>query len=1195
MNFEKVELFGFKSFADKAEIKFSDGVTCIVGPNGCGKSNIADAIRWVLGEQSAKSLRGANMQDVIFKGTQTRKGISYCEVSLFFDNSNKIFNIEFEEVIVTRKLFRSGESEYYINKQPARMRDIVNLLREVGVGKEGYTIIGQGRVEEIVSAKPEDRRAIFEEATGISKFKSQKDENERRLNRTKENITRLMDIMAEKENRLGPLEKQANKTREYNELTTSLRHHELNTYISKVDSVGEDKEKINTRIRGLNDQLSLRNSELDKNEKEYADMMNEFNSLHKTLSDLNHKYTELCVTAEQRAGQNSLLTARIGFFNGEIEKAQADIKKNEERLTQNKLSIKDAKDTIEQCKKELATIIAEDEELSAQIVVLNEKIAVGESIEKESNKKIISSIENLADRKQVKSATDTELNNYSERAEELRSKIEGLDDKREKCFNDIENCDKEIIKLNNQIEKIKEDIINAENGVRALNESVAGCDSKIYNLNSTLSTLKAREGFYRSAKDNYEGYNEAVKQLQQRAKNTPELKKKIVALVGEVISCEKRFDTAIEILLGNAVQNIITETTDDAKYIIAYLKNNGIKRITFLPLDSVKSRDIRQDVVKACSERGAIGDATKIVKYDVKFERVISSLLGNTLVVDNLDNATRIAEKFGKTFRIVTLEGDVISTQGAITGGSTKKDVHGLLSNDRRIEDVVKQIKDTQAEMDVLTAEKKNTERERDNALDALDALEDSLVTAKQNKLLQEQKKDGLNQDMAEFDVELASAKEVLVIVEDKITALILRLKTTSDLTAELEKERKDLSVDAEKNLLQSETLKKKKEELLSRQTEIKIGTNALRTRIDSLKSDIVNLQNDNDGIKENSALLEKDIVNKQEIIADIKKQQALTAMTNEERVAMDKLRAEIEGIEDRSGELKNLLEERSQKRISIQEEINNISDKVHIQEIALTKIDSDLEYLQKTVWEDYGETYETAQSVKEENYDVSFGLTEIERIRKRRNFLGSINANALEDYRLELESYQELQTQKEDLDKAEADIRSVLETLKTEMVETFDEGFKQINENFGKIFKELFGGGRAMLELDYSIAEDKLEAGVEIKVEPPGKKMQRLSLLSGGEKALTAIAILFAILRLKPMAFCVLDEIEAALDEANVDRFARYLKKFSTETQFIVITHRKPTMELADTLFGVTMEEKGVSKLVSVKLSDAVKYDEKN
>ncbi len=1190
MNFEKVELFGFKSFADKAEIKFGDGVTCIVGPNGCGKSNVADAIRWVMGEQSAKSLRGSNMQDFIFSGTQTRKPLSYCEVSLFFDNSDKKFaSLDYTEVIFTRKLYRSGESEYYINKQPARLRDIINFLREVGVGKEGYTVIGQGKVEEIMSAKPEDRRVIFEEATGISKFKSKKDENERKLDRTRENIIRLSDIMSEKSNRLGPLEKQANKAREYNELTLELRHHEINTYISKADSVVEDKAKINKRIDGINDEYELRNKELDKNEAEYNAVLEEFNNLIKINKDLNTRYFELGTTAEKRAGENKIISNKIDFLKEQIATVQSEIDKNAEAIKNDKNAIKVAKDAISTQKDELNKLIKEDESLSVELISLNEKITVGETLEKESNKKIISSIETLSDHKLLSGKADAELSNYSERAEELRSKLFDLDDKKESAFNSSINCDKNIISYGKKLEEIKENIETCENEIRALNEISSKCDSNIYTLNSNYSVLKTKEEYCRLEKNNYEGFNESLKRLYQRANTDNELKKRIKGVVASIISCDKKYDVAIEIALGQALQNVVTETPEDAQYLINFLRRESIGRLTFLPITSVRLRDTRPELTRALSENGALGDATKLVKYDKQFDNIISTTLGNTLIVDTLENATKIAKKYGYSFKIVTLDGDVISTQGSLTGGANKKVVRGLVSPDRKLEDVLKQIAEVKAKMDAISKEKADADGKRDELLDKLETLEEEFNATKQAKSLEEQKKESFEQQIVDLTNEYKATEEVLSIVEGKINELILKVKTASGEAEQLELEKKNLSGEAEQNMLISETLKKKKEELLARQTEIKISTNSIRAKIDSLSQEITALETEINGLTAKRPDLDKSIAEKEEIISDLKQEQALTAMTDEERREIEKIKTEIENIEEKSDLLKKDLSAKADNRQRIQDEINALVEKKHIQETALVNIDANLQFLEQSVWEDYQLDYDMAQKEKVENYDVKFGEEEIQRIRRRRNFLGSINANAIDDYRAELESYNLLELQKKDLEDAEADIRDVLDTIKTEMIEQFDEGFKKINDNFGKIFKELFGGGRAMLELDYTNTADRLEAGVEIKVEPPGKKLQKLSLLSGGEKALTAIAILFSILRLKPMAFCVLDEIEAALDEANVDRFARYLKKFSKETQFIVITHRKPTMELADSLFGVTMEEKGVSKLVSVKLSDIV------
>ena len=1193
MNFEKVELIGFKSFADRAEIRFNDGVTCIVGPNGCGKSNVADAIRWVMGEQSAKSLRGSNMQDFIFSGTQLRKPLSYCEVSLFFDNTNRIFpSLDYNEVIITRKLYRSGESEYYINKQRARLRDIVNYLREVGVGKEGYTVIGQGKVAEIMSSKPEDRRVIFEEATGISKFKSRKDENERKLERTRENLTQFALIMSEVEDRLGPLERQANKTREYNELISNLRHHELNTYMSKSDSVVEDKAKINNRINALIEEASVRNDDFKANEDRYNAVMIESDSLNKVISNLNHEYTELRVQAEKKSSQNALHNTRVNFFEQQVKSEQDKLDSNVAKILSNKKAIEDAKNTITEKKKQRAISGNEELRVSSEIIKITELINLGESLERESNKKIISSIESLSEKKVLKGTADTELSNYTERRQEQTKKLNDLNTKKEEVLSALDLTEKSIVKYNNLAISLKEDIASKENEVRSLNDEIAKADNDIYKLNSYVSTLKTKEDFYRSYKDNYSGYNESIQNLFKHAKTNPTLKGKIKGVVAELISADKKFDVALETALGASAQNIVTETPEDAKYLIEYLKSHSLGRLTFLPKTSVKGREIRKEILSAVNEVGALGEATSVVKYDSQYENVISGLLANTLICDNIDNATKIAKKYSFAFKIVTIDGDVIATQGSMTGGSRKSNQAGVLSNDRKLEDVINELKSANSKMDATDKQKKSLEATRDKALDELEELNKKQQDTKQNNLLEGQKKKALEGSLLDYEKEILAVTEVLEFIDNKIDELNRRLLTVSGDSEALEEHRKTLSNEAEKNSVEAETLKTKKDNLNKELTDIRVNLTDLTNAIDALDESITSMSNENVSLKEENDRLEESIESKKTIIEEIRLEMQVMAMTEEERAELDRVKNKIDENEAHRDDLRAEVDVLTQKRQEIQDEITALIDKRHIQENALVKIDADLEYLQQSVWEDYQETYESAQKDREENYDVKAGEEEIKRLRTRKNFLGNINANAIEELKELQDRYEDMKLQKEDLEKAEADIKEALDTIKGEMVTQFDEGFKKINENFGKIFKELFGGGSAALELDYSNATDKLDAGVEIKIQPPGKKFQKLSLYSGGEQALTAIAILFSILRLNPMAFCVLDEIEAALDEANVDRFATYLKKFSKDTQFIVITHRKPTMEQADSLFGVTMEEKGVSKLVSVKLSD-VKTEE--
>ena len=1187
MNFEKVEIYGFKSFADKAEIKFGNGITGIVGPNGCGKSNVADAIRWVLGEQSAKSLRGSSMQDVIFSGTQGRKSLSYCEVSLYFDNSTRMFSIDYNELIITRKLFRSGESEYYINKQPARLKDIVELLHECGIGKEGYTIIGQGRVEEIMSAKPEDRRLIFEEATGIAKFKTKKNESERKLERTRENMVRYLDILSEIENQLAPLERQAEKAKEFNQLSEQLKFHEINTYISKVDGVESAKGKIYERIKAIDEENALRVRELTDSQLEYDKIFSDINDADIKLKNYNDELLEKRVKMEKSSGAKQLYEEKISYLLGQIERAEREIKENIDLVANCKTTVKENLEKLEQSKQNLRSMQEKFEKLTNRLLLVTEKISLGEELADANRKKIIESIESLSDIKMNKGAMSIEKNNLLAKLEELNQRLNDYYAKRDDLFNQKEGCDKSINELDRAVFEHKNQIEDKEDQVRNCNEEVAKLDNQIYSLNSVITTLVTKDNFYKALKDNYDGYAPAVKNLLNKAKENEQLKKRVKGVVAELIKSDKKFDIALETALAASAQNVVTATPDDARYLIEYLKANKLGRITFLPITSVKPREQSVQVTMALKEVGVLGVANKLVTYDAEYENVISNLLGNTIIVDTLENATRIADKFRFAFKMVTLDGDVFTTQGAMTGGSRRNDTVGLLSGDRRIEDNAEQLRVKRDEMSKIKDKKSLLEHSRDKALDELSVLNDLYNEKRQQILVEREKQSTVEKSLSEIGREVENINDLIEDVNERINKLDVDFEVVQSGGKKLEQDRESASKSADKQQAEYDALKKERDEIATESTALQVEITRLTGEISTVESENQRLSGLIDQTEKTNEGLKKSNVSAEEIIEELRRDQEKVALTKAEQDYINGIRQKIENIESSKLQLREKLNKNDEKKQYLTNAITELSNKKHNQEIALTKIDSDLEYLQQSIWEDYQETYETAIKQRAEDYDAVNGEAEISRLRKKRSSLGAINATAIDDFKALKERYEEMLMQKEDLEKAEKDLKEAIDKIKGEMLTQFDEGFTKINENFQRIFKELFGGGRAMLQIDYTDVEDRLEAGIEIVAEPPGKKLQKLSLLSGGEKALTAIAILFSILRLRPMPFCVLDEIEAALDEANVDRFARYLQKFSEETQFIVITHRKPTMEMADALFGVTMQEKGVSKMVSVKLSD--------
>ena len=1192
MNFEKVELYGFKSFADKAEIKFGNGITAIVGPNGCGKSNVADAIRWVLGEQSAKSLRGTSMQDVIFSGTQNRRSLSYCEVSLFFDNTTRIFSLDYNEVIITRKLFRSGESEYYINKQPARLKDIVELLHECGIGKEGYSIIGQGKVEEIMSAKPEDRRMIFEEATGIAHFKTRKNESERKLERTHENISRYNDILTEIENQLGPLERQAEKAKEFNELSEQLKYHEINTYVAKVEGVETAKGKINLRIKGIDDQTALRQEEYNEAQAEYEKIFSDITVADETLRKLNEELMEKRVQMERSSGAKQLYEQKISYLQSQIHRAEEEIKNNVTLIEECSKSIDINEEQLTSAKEELKKLSEKADAVSRKLMTVTEKIMLGEELATENRKKIIQSIESLSNINVNKGTMSIEKSNLTDKLNELTARLDDLCVKRDAQFNEKEKCDKNIDELDRSIFDTKNQISEKENEVRSLNEEIAKIENSIHIINSSLTALVTKENFYKGLKDSYEGYQQSVRVLMNESKKNPELKKRVKGVVAELIKSDKKFDIALETALAAAAQNVVTPTPDDARYLIEYLKVNRIGRVTFLPITSVKPRSQSLEVMRALNEKGALGVANELVTYAPEFENVISNLLGNTLIVDTLENATAIAKKYRFAFKMVTLDGDVFSTQGAMTGGSKKNDTVGLLSGDRKIEDIEKQIAEKNGELEQLTKEKSALDAKRDKGLDDLSLMGDLYNGKRQQLLLEREKQANSEKSLSELGREVESTNDLIDEVKERLEKLSADFVAVQSGGKKLEEDRENASKTADKQQAEFDELKKEREKLGEESTQMQVKITELKGTITSLQQDNERLVSTKEQAENDNKRLEKSNEGALGIIEGIRLDQEKIALTKEEQDLINSIRENIDKVESNKAGLREKLNKNDETKERLNQELTELSEKKHSEEIALAKIDSDLEYMGQSIFEDYQETYETAVKIREEGYDAVKGEAEISRIRRKRTSLGAINASAIDDCKALRERYDEMITQREDLEKAERDLKEAIAKIKGEMLAQFDEGFNKINTNFQRIFKELFGGGNAMLEIDYTDVDDRLEAGIEIIAQPPGKKLQKLSLLSGGEKALTAIAILFSILKLRPMPFCVLDEIEAALDEANVDRFARYLQKFSEETQFIVITHRKPTMEMADALFGVTMQEKGVSKMVSVKLSDVAEFN---
>lgn len=1188
MDFKKVELIGFKSFADKQEIRFDNGVTCIVGPNGCGKSNVADAIRWVLGEMSAKTMRGTSMQDVIFNGTQNRKSLSYCEVSLTFDNTGRIFkNYDVDEVVFTRKLFRSGESEYYINKTQARLRDIVDALHECGVSKEGYTIIGQGKVAEILSSKPEDRRAIFEEAVGIAKTKAKRLETMRKLDRTRDNISRIVDITTELERQIEPLTKQAEKTRTYNALSEQLKFNEVNQFLYKSEHAQEEKDRVAGRIAEINAEIAGRNAELERAIKDYDEHILLIAQADEYVKAINEQLIEKSAEYERQSGTANLYKEKINYFRSEIERLKAETEAAKKRIIELAEKAQERRDHAASLKRENVELNGRAAKISAELAEVVAIITEGELKAETARRALMESVESLADIKQNIGSLTAEKGALAEKEQETLDKTAATIARKEALENDKKAKEEQLVRVEKQAQRTKDEIRDAENDITTTNKVISEINSKLYSLNAQISSLESNKKVYQNLKESYGGYSDAVKRLMQACKQNDELGRRSKGVVANAIHTEAKYELAIETALGGAAQNIVTATPDDAQALMNFMKRNELGRATFLPITSIKPRGEGSEIRRALGDRGALGLARELVKYDDYYDKIVSFLLGNTLIVDDLENGKAIAQRYGFAFKIVTLDGDVLASNGSMTGGSRRQTTSGFLSMDRKMEDIGKDVQAKKERMTMYENDKKQLESQVEEQRNELGNLNTKLQELRQEAVaLREQisANDGM---IADYETEINTLKNTAAYIRAKLNEIGEKFTAVEEGNKAEEERKSSASFDEEKHREMFDEYRKKREALTAENAEV-------RTRLSFIEGEIKKAEleaeqaleekaeNEN-LVRRNEESMQTDNVTMNRFIDECEK----VALTETQQEVLNTLRDKRASMEKKKDSLNEQVKQDNLTRDALTAEINKLTESRYGEENGLAKIDAELEFLGQRVLEEYGLDYEAALPLKSDVYVNADGEEEIKRLKRRINALGAVNPNAIEDFEAVNERYTEMATQRDDLMKAEDDLKEVITQLTTEMSTKFAVGFAKIRQNFSRIFKELFGGGSADLILDETDTDDPLEQGVEIVAEPPGKKLQKISLLSGGEMALTAIAILFAILKLRPMPFVVLDEIEAALDDANVERFANYINNFAQDTQFIVITHKKVTMGLADALFGVTMQEKGVSKIVSVKLAD--------
>jgi len=1193
ITFKEIEMTGFKSFADTTKISFDGGITAIVGPNGCGKSNVSDAIRWVLGEQSSKALRGKSMQDVIFAGTEKRKKLSYCEVSLVFDNTQKWFNIEYDEVVLTRKLYRSGESDYMINKKPCRLKDIRDILYDSGIGKDGYSIIGQGRVEEIIQSKPEERRAIFEEAAGIAKYKARKVETENRLERVRDNLSRANDIISEVERRLGPLKRQSEDAKKYLEYRDILKNLEINAYIYQFDHAAQTKEEINTKLAGYKDNLNVLTQTLEAEQAKYDKSLNEMDNIGKKSSELHEQVLRNSVALEKLQSDSRLLTEQSRYLKEQLDRLNNQLSKYELDKNQKTTLLNAAKAQKEEEKVALDALHKESQELANKYMELVDELTKNEGEKEENQRNIIDNLEKLTEIKTNLSAYIAKRDTLSENIKQDKEKLTQLEAQKTGLveeFNKLETLVKDLSKSKqfkeNNLNKLQEELTELNAEIEELNNS-------IYALKSSIGNDTNRMNILTNLQADFEGYQFAVKRLLQEGKNNPTLNKAIKGVVGNIISVDSKFSTAIEIALGGSIQNIVTANENDAKILINYLKESKLGRATFLPISAVKPRSLSANDRRYLSAKGCFGIASDLVKTEAQYKSVIESLLGATVVCDNLDNATTLAKQSGFAFRIVTLEGDVISPQGSMSGGSKKSNDSSLLSKENEIKALKENIAKRTKELEITTNDFNEKYAKLNSVKGQISILTTELNNENNTFYTNNTKLENLNANLSQVEEDIFSIQSQLNVAESVVKDLNNKINSIDQLELDYNATQAKVGEFNETHKTAYEELKQKREEYQETLTASKVKIASTEEKIRSLNRDIETYTLEIETLNKLIEQVLSEKTSQQRVYDETVSLNTKKGSTNE----VDKIQHELELLntklsqyEDFKQTLMKELKDMDDKKTVLTNDISKLNNKIFQEETRLQKVDIDIENMQERIFEEYEMTYNDCLPFKNqgEDFDIKETMIKISRVKGQITSLGYVNINAIEEYKTEGARYEEMNSQIEDLRKAEEDAVNIIKDLSKEMLDKFNAEFVKIQENFTKVFKELFGGGNARLELLPS--EDPLMAGVEIIAQPPGKVLQNITLMSGGEKTMTAIAILFAILKLKPMPFCFLDEIEAALDDANIDRYANYLKRFSNDTQFIVITHRKPTMEVVDALYGVTMEEKGVSKIVSVKLADAVK-----
>lgn len=1181
MYLKSIEVHGFKSFANKIVFQFHNGITGIVGPNGSGKSNVADAVRWVLGEQRIKQLRGASMQDVIFSGTETRKPLSYAYVAITLDNTDHQLAIDYDEVTVARRIYRSGESEYLINGTPCRLKDVNELFYDTGIGKEGYSIIGQGQIDKILSGKPEERRELFDEAAGIVKFKRRKAAAQTKLENEKQNLIRVNDILSELEKQVGPLEKQSEVAKIYLKKKEELKAYDINVFLLENQRIREQLETTEERYQIASGELKETSEKYEGIKEEYERIQGEIERLDAAIEEARSSLTDTGLLRGKLEGEINVLKEQINSARG----SEAHLNNRRNALQEEIAAKNQDKEAIlaekSDTDRQVHEITSEADKVRRRLEEIQRKIEELNNHIEEGKNTIIGELNQRATIKSKLGRFDTMMEQVNIRKAELNSRLlraKSDEAAREENIKQLEDAFEDITR---QLGEMNESAAAMELSLGDIREALTNKDAVLRETQTQYHQEKSKLEALANLTERYEGYGGSVKKVMEQK----EKEKGIIGVVADIIKVEPKYETAIETALGGNIQNIVTDNESTAKKMIEYLKVNRLGRATFLPLTSITNPQEFKNP-EALKEKGVIGMADKLVHIEKKYSDVARAMLGRIVVVDNVDNAVKIARKFDYGIRMVTLEGELLVPGGAISGGAFKNNSN-LLGRRRELDELDKKTKKLLSDIDDINADIEETKSKRNKLRMELEALKADI---QRKSIEQNTARLNISQTRERMEEE-ASGVQSLKLEEKELESKILEIKSGKDAASGELSDSEKLEQNVQEQILQfqkeleqmrggeTETAAQvsewdlKVEKMLQTQTFKQANVDRINGEIERSQAELAEIL---EALSENKAAVEQ----KQQNIVELEK--TILASHDAQTQSEDRLKEDITRKEELSSRQKNFFTEREQ----LAERMTALDKEVYRLNAQKEKLEESIEAQINYMWDEYEITLSDAASLRDESMtELSAMKREISSLKEQIKKLGDVNVNAIEDYKNLMERFTFMKTQHDDLVEAEKTLEGIIEELDTAMRKQFTEKFAEISREFDKVFKELFGGGKGTLELTED--EDILEAGIRIIAQPPGKKLQNMMQLSGGEKALSAISLLFAIQNLKPSPFCLLDEIEAALDDSNVGRFAKYLHKLTKNTQFIVITHRRGTMEQVDRLYGITMQEKGVSTLVSVNLID--------